>query len=86
MQKSKGVLLDIEAIAALIDVKPDTVRGMHKRSERHRRDNDPHPGDMPEPTQRLAGRPVWADTVIDAWARSRPRAGTTYTPEGSQQP
>lgn len=78
-----GALLDMERIAVMANIKPDSIRRLHKKSMQRRRDGTTRPGDMPEPTARLTGRPLWDAAAISEWLTNRPRAGKNYAPDRS---
>lgn len=59
--------LGTDEIAALLGVKPQTVRDYAYR------------GDMPEPDRHFGRSPVWTRETVDAWIASRPRAAVKET-------
>lgn len=52
-------LLDVNAVAALIEVKPSTIRSYHKR------------GQMPKADRYFGRSPVWKTETIEGWAEAR---------------
>lgn len=55
-------LLDVEGVAALLVVKPSTVRSYHKK------------GQMPRADRYFGRSPVWNKKTIDDWSQSRGKA------------
>jgi len=55
-------LLDVNAVAALIEVKPSTIRSYHKR------------GQMPKADRYFGRTPVWNTKTIDTWVLQRGKA------------
>jgi predicted DNA-binding transcriptional regulator AlpA len=58
-------LLDVNAVAALLVVKPSTVRSYHKR------------GQMPKADHYFGRSPVWNKGTIEGWTSSRKIKATT---------
>lgn len=56
-------LLDVEAVAHKIQVKPSTIRSYHKR------------GQMPKADKYFGRSPVWKDDTIRQWIERRPGKG-----------
>lgn len=55
-------LLDVNGVAALLDIKPETVRAYHKR------------GQMPRADRYFGRSPVWDRSSIDTWTKTRGKA------------
>jgi len=53
-------LLDVDAVARRLQVKPATVRSYHKR------------GQMPRADKYFGRSPVWSSQTIDTWMQDRP--------------
>ena len=56
-----NTLLDVEAVAARLQVKPSTVRSYHKR------------GQMPRADKYFGRSPVWTTDTIETWVKARPQ-------------
>lgn len=56
-------LLDVDAVARRLEVKPSTVRSYHKR------------GQMPKADKYFGRSPVWSEKTIESWVDSRPGRG-----------
>ena len=64
-------LLDTDDLAALLGVRPSSLRSMRAQPERHRKIDG-----LPAPLRLISGRPVWARVDIDRWrdaTKPRPR-------------
>ncbi len=68
-------LIDLDGIAALLGVAPNSARVYHTRATGNRRAGTPKPGDLPVPDVVLGGRPGWRRDTIDAWIAQRPGKG-----------
>lgn len=55
----EDTLLDVEAVARLLEVKPETVRSYHKK------------GRMPQADQYFGRSPVWKANTIETWRSKR---------------
>lgn len=62
-------LFGVDAVAALVGVTPATVRAYLAR------------GQMPAPTGRIGGSPVWPRPLIDRWLPTRRRTAATRPPD-----
>lgn len=67
--------IDLAGIAELLGVAHSSAAMYHRRSTRNRREGNPRPGDMPEPSTRFGQTPVWEQSVIQEWMKSRPGRG-----------
>jgi predicted DNA-binding transcriptional regulator AlpA len=56
-----NTLLDVDAVAQRLQVKPSTVRSYHKR------------GQMPRADRYFGRSPVWNVETIETWVKSRPQ-------------
>ena len=56
-----NTLLDVDAVAQRLQVKPSTVRSYHKR------------GQMPRADKYFGRSPVWASQTIENWVKTRPQ-------------
>lgn len=70
--------LDLHDIAQLAGITPESARTYHKRATRNRLQENPRPGDLPEPdvtvgTRKQASKPGWARATVDEWLEGRPR-------------
>lgn len=84
-------LLDAEQVADLIGVKKRTVWSYNDRARTRRETGTTEPGDMPEPAAVYGRSPVWKESQIRKWMKTRPGQGTgggrpwpTYTRDGRQ--
>lgn len=55
-------LLDTDELAALLGVRPSSLRSMRAQPERHRRIDG-----LPAPLRTISGRPVWRRSDVEAW-------------------
>lgn len=68
--------LDMAGIAERLGVKPASVRTYNTRAAINRRAGTENAWDMPEPSARFAGRPVWLESTIEEWIARRPGTNT----------
>lgn len=67
--------LTLAEIAHDIGVTVSSMRVYHQRALKNRRDNNPRPGDLPEPDATFARTPAWKRETIDDWKLRRPGRG-----------
>lgn len=63
-------LIDTDDLAALLGVRPSSLRAMRARPDRHRKLDG-----LPAPIRLVSGAPVWARADIERWL------GRTALPE-----
>lgn len=67
--------LTLSDIAGRIGVGVESIRVYHQRANKHRKDGDPRPGDLPEPDAVFGRSPVWREATIRRWESARPGRG-----------
>lgn len=66
-------LIDSAAFAELLGVKASTFRGYHKIAQRRRRRGIDRSDDVPQPYDRIGGRPVWLSAAAHDFVAQRSR-------------
>lgn len=59
-------LLDTDELAALLGVRPSSLRAMRSQPARHRSVDG-----LPAPLRLVSGRPVWERATVEAWMAQR---------------
>lgn len=80
MKKHQDELLGLSAIAQRYGWTYGTVRALHNKSAKRRREDDVRAGDLPEPDQRFGRSPVWLSSTLEAWIDARPGSGVGPRP------
>jgi predicted DNA-binding transcriptional regulator AlpA len=67
--------LDYDDVAALTNIKRDTLMVYQSEANRRRREGVSKPGDMPPPDKVFGASPAWKETTIEQWLARRPGRG-----------